>query len=144
MVYYCKKKNKEKYVKDILPKDNDEMEALEEEHFNVHRRLYNQTEFSKSFPSNKFVSFSIILFLKNLFTKTCAPSKECAKKQLYNRVPAIKWIKNYINEFILPDFLAGITVIFLFLFAFLFVCVRVLFSSFRVLFCFWLCCFVFV
>ena len=45
-------------IKDVLPKDNDEVEALEEEHFNIHRRLYNHTEFTKIYPSNQFLSFS--------------------------------------------------------------------------------------
>ena len=103
----CKKK--QKYVKEAFQKDRIEVEALEEENFGVHRRLYNQTEFSKLHPASKFVGFNFLIFLK-LILANCAPSKDRAKKQLYNRVPAIKWIKNYKSAFFIPDLLSGITV----------------------------------
>ena len=54
----CCQKKQNKYIKDVLLKDNDEVEALEEEHFNIHRRLYNHTEFTKIYPTNQFLSFS--------------------------------------------------------------------------------------
>ncbi len=106
--FKCKKKAK--FVKEIGPRDNDEVEALKEEHFNVHRRLYNQTEFLNTYPSKKYEGFNFFEFMKKSYGKSCTPSKECAKRTLYNRVPAVKYIKNYKRDFILPDLLAGITV----------------------------------
>lgn len=106
--FKCKKKVK--YVKDSGKRDNDEVEALEEEHFNVHRRLYNHTEFTRSYPSKSYEGFNFLEFMKKSYGKTCMPSKDCAKKTLYNRLPAVKWIKNYKRELFLPDLLAGITV----------------------------------
>jgi hypothetical protein len=51
----CKKK--EKFVKGKFQKDLIEVEALEEENFGVHRRLYNQSEFSKLHPASKYCEF---------------------------------------------------------------------------------------
>lgn len=103
-------KKKPKYVKERFTLDKDEREALEEEHLNVHRRLYNHTEFTKTYPVNIFFGFSFLSLVKNMLMKSFKPSKECGKRTLYNRVPAIKWIKNYKRELVLPDLLAGITV----------------------------------
>ena len=105
----CKKKAK--YVKETMVRDNDEVEALKEEHFNVHRRLYNQTEFLRTYPSQPYGGFNLIEFMKKSYGKSFTPSRECAKRTLYNRVPAVKYIKNYKRDYFLPDLLSGLTVI---------------------------------
>ena len=111
MIFIKKCLEKEIYAKEEFPQDEAEVKALEDEHFIVNRRLYNQTEFTKAHRSNSFVGFSLISLLMSIFHKNLKPSKECGKKTLYNRIPAIKWLKNYKSEHVLPDFLAGITVL---------------------------------
>jgi hypothetical protein len=103
-------KKKQKYVKETLPIDDNELKALEDERFTVNRRLYNQTEFSKIHQANPYLGFSILSMLLSIYEKSIKPSKTCGKKTLYNRLPAIKWLKNYHRELVIPDFLAGITV----------------------------------
>ena len=90
--------------------DEDEVQSLNEERILVNRRLYNQTEFKKSFPASAYIGFSIWSFLQVFFGKHMKPGKDCAKKTLYNRLPSIKWLKKYKREYFLPDLFAGITV----------------------------------
>ena len=90
--------------------DEDEVLTLYEERILVNRRLYNQTEFKKSFPASAYVGFSVWSFLQIFLGKHMKPGDKCAKKTLYNRIPSIKWLKKYKREDFLPDFFAGITV----------------------------------
>lgn len=103
---------RKKFVKASFPVDHDEVAALEEEKIHIHRRIYNDTEFHKVHPANLFMGFSFLSMLKSIWLKNVKPSKECGKRTLYNRIPAVKWLKNYKRELVLPDLLAGITVCF--------------------------------
>lgn len=110
MVFKRKFFKKQKYIKEQFPKDDDEIKALNDERFNVDRRLYNQTEFLKVHDAKPYLGFSLLSILSSIYEKNIKPSKTCGKKTLYNRLPAIKWLKNYHKDYALPDFLAGITV----------------------------------
>ena len=93
------------------PFDPVEAEALNEEKLTVQRDVYNYTKFAKEFEPIPFGGFSLITTLQAAFLAQLYPSKICLKKQLYNRIPAIKWMKNYsIKECLLADILAGLTI----------------------------------
>lgn len=96
-------------------KNNHLKEYKEEESLsidiNINRPVYNNVKFHHRYKSAKFVGFSIFLFLQDIWIKSCLPGKNCLKKNLVNRFPAWKWIRNYnLKEWLLPDLLAGITV----------------------------------
>ena len=112
MPFKCKKKSK--YVKKSTLNEKTGIELAGEEYLNLHRRLYNQTDFDRIFPSQKYEGFNLFELIKKSNGKSCTPSKECVKRTFYNRFPVIKWLKNYKKEFFLPDLLAGITVSLLF------------------------------
>ena len=93
----------------------DYKECLENEslsiNVNINRPAYNRTKFHHKYKSTNFVGFSIFLFLQDILIKNCSPGKNCLKKNLINRFPAWKWVRNYnLKEWLLPDILAGITV----------------------------------
>ncbi|RNA14710.1 solute carrier family 26 member 6-like [Brachionus plicatilis] len=78
---------------------------------NINRPTYNHAKFHHKYKSANFVGFSIFLFIQNMMIKSCSPGNDCFKKNLINRFPAWKWIRNYnFKEWFLADLLAGITV----------------------------------
>lgn len=88
-----------------------EQEALNEDRFNVNRELYNHTKFLRYHRVENFVGFSLMSMLADIYVKSLKPGPDCLKRTLYNRIPAIKWIKRYkIKEDLLADLLAGLTV----------------------------------
>ena len=92
------------------PVNKAEVEAINSERVLVDRQLYNYPKFAKEFDPAPYTGFGFVEMMKDIYTKHFHPSKHCAKKQLYNRVPAIKWLKSYKLDDLLADFLAGITV----------------------------------
>lgn len=91
--------------------DHQECDESNQAQIEIKRRLYNYPVFAKNYTPIAYVGFSFSLLFSNLFQKHLKPSKMCFKKAIYNRIPAIKWIKKYkIKEFFLADLLAGITV----------------------------------
>ena len=91
--------------------EKDENDALYKDRFNVNRELYNYPKFTKAHMVGVFVGFSLLEALKDLFTKHIKPGRNCMKKTLFNRIPALRWIKNYrVKEYLLADLLAGLTV----------------------------------
>jgi hypothetical protein len=80
---------------------------------NIERRAYSQHAFEKVYQQEKYIGFQPLEQIKESCRRSCDYNdpKKCFKKQLYNRVPAVKWLKNYrIKEYFLPDLLAGLTV----------------------------------
>ncbi|CAF0929886.1 unnamed protein product [Brachionus calyciflorus] len=78
---------------------------------NINRPCYNFAKFSHEHESNDFERFNPFFFIRDMFLKSCSPGKTCIKKNIFNRLPAIKWIKNYdIKEMLIPDLISGITV----------------------------------
>jgi hypothetical protein len=91
--------------------ERDENEALYKDRFNVNRELYNHPKFARSHPVSFFVGVSFFAMLQSTFAKHCKPSNNCVKKNLFNRIPALRWLKNYrVKEYLLADVLAGLTV----------------------------------
>lgn len=115
---FRKKKNENEEPKDDIEVEEEphvidriEYEALREEYFHVDRPLYNYPKFVKEYPSRRFRGYDFKQLTKDLHAKHCAPSAKCVKKNIYNRIPCIKWLKKYnIKECLLADFFAGLTV----------------------------------
>lgn len=94
-------------------KPDEDNENWHKEYLRVNRELYNHPKFVKTFPIDESAvkDSGIMSSVKAVYDKNLKPSKACGKKQLYNRIPAIKLIKNYrIKEYLLSDLLAGIIV----------------------------------
>lgn len=100
-------KNNEK-IDDMKEYSEDDSLSVD---LNINRPVYNYAKFRHKYKSANFVGFSILLFMQNMLIKNCSPGKNCLKKNLINRFPAWKWIRNYnFKEWFLADLLAGITV----------------------------------
>ncbi len=108
----CKAKTSDQIPKEINLADNknEEEDDSSESNVNINRKLFNQTSFTKSYPSSEFIGFSVFLMIKTFLFKHFTPSRGCVKTILYKRIPSIKWIKSYQREYFMPDLLAGITV----------------------------------
>jgi MFS superfamily sulfate permease-like transporter len=112
---FCKRRKRsnssQENIEELSNYDQTEIDSLNEEHINVERRIYNYTEFTKEHPASLFIGFSLIALLKQLYHLHFIPSKICLKKNIYNRLPALKWLIRYnFRKDILADLLAGITV----------------------------------
>ena len=91
--------------------DINEEIALNEEFINVERPIYNYPAFISVYPVNKFMGFNLLAMLSELYLLHFKPSKECGKKMIFNRLPCLKWIRNYdLKRNFLADLLAGMTV----------------------------------
>ena len=106
----CKASDQTPKEKNLADNKNEEEDEDSECNVNINRKLYSQTNFSKSYPSSEFIGFGVFLLLKTFLFKHFTPSRVCAKTILYNRIPSIKWIKSYRREYFMSDLLAGITV----------------------------------
>lgn len=77
----------------------------------VERKLYNCSTFNRHYPSEVYTGFSMLALLHELYLKHFKPSKQCASKQLKNRLPIIQMLKSYkIRKYLSGDVIAGITV----------------------------------
>lgn len=78
---------------------------------NIDRPVYNQAKFEQEYKINAFQGFSLFYFIREMAVKSCTPGKECVRKNVFNRIPAIGWLKEYnIKESLMADLFAGITV----------------------------------
>jgi MFS superfamily sulfate permease-like transporter len=105
-----KETNQQQHINNQV-QEEDHDTAASKDRFNVNREVYTHARFTKSHPENVFIGVSLLAMLKHLFIKDCMPSSHCAKRTLFNRVPAIRFVKNYrIKENLFVDILAGINV----------------------------------
>ncbi len=95
-----------------IPLDPEEHDAgVFKDRFNVNREVYTCPQFTKAHPENVFLGVSLLAIIRDLLVKQCKPSGHCAKRTLLNRVPAIRFVKNYrIKDNLFADILAGINV----------------------------------
>ena len=91
------------------PEEQDEHEALHKSRFNINRELFNYTEFVNTYPAKEPEGFSLRSTLRMVYSRHFKPSGQCFKKNLLNRVPGIRFVKNYrVKENLFADILAGI------------------------------------
>lgn len=84
---------------------------LKNERVRIDRPVYTQKIFNQHYDINKQSSFNFILYFSLFFKNLFICDQQIAKKRLYNRLPCIKWIRNYrIKENLLADTIAGLTV----------------------------------
>jgi hypothetical protein len=95
----------------VKPKDDDENNYFETRVF-INRPVFNKKKFDDNYKqTSEYPTFklknNVTKVIKNYFT--CDKAK--IKKQVYNRIPAIKWLRSYnFREFLVKDFAAGLTV----------------------------------
>lgn len=89
--------------------------VLNEEKITIDRRIFNHNNFTRTYPPNPYHGFSVIQLLYELYVRHFKPSGACVNKQIRNRFPIIRMFKTYRSEYLLPDLLAGITVIIYFI-----------------------------
>lgn len=85
--------------------------VADETKVSIERSAFNYTKFTRQYPARLFTGFSVLALMSELYVKHFKPSKECATKQLRNRLSLIKMIKTYnIKEYLLADVISGATV----------------------------------
>ena len=88
-----------------------EIDPSLESNLNISRPAYNQAKFEQKYEIGSFQRFSLWYFIREIAVKSCTPGKECVRKNLLNRIPAIGWLRDYsIRDSLMSDILAGITV----------------------------------
>jgi hypothetical protein len=89
----------------------EEDRVLNEEKITIDRRIFNHTNFTKTYPPTIYQGFSVLALFYELYVRHFKPSQVCLMKQVRNRLPIIRMFKTYRpKDHLLPDVLAGITV----------------------------------
>lgn len=100
----CRKVTVDEYVE-----ENEEEVIVNR--INVSRPVYTEPNFNKVYKQNEFKGFQVNKEIKNELTKHFGHGKNSVKKMVYNRLPIVKWLKDYrIRENFLADILAGLLV----------------------------------
>lgn len=78
----------------------------------INRPAYNKKTFDSNYaPSSEYPNFQLANYVKEKLQICYKWDRPSIKKQVYNRIPAIKWLKNYnVREFLFNDCIAGLTV----------------------------------
>lgn len=110
MKNFCCKKCKK--VKDNVNINGDENEEeLIERTINISRPVYTEPNFNKVYEQHQYKRFEPIKEIKKELNKHFSHGKNSVKKMIYNRLPIVKWIKDYrIKEYLFADFLAGLII----------------------------------
>lgn len=114
---YCKKRRKqdddEEYQKPNPDNEQFKKDAkdLKDEHVSIERPVFTENIFGSNYKREQSEESEIIQAVKNKAQSLCSFDKKCVKKFLYNRIPCIKWLKDYrIKEYLGYDIVAGLTV----------------------------------
>ena len=78
----------------------------------INRSVLNKKKFDENYTqTSEYPTFKLKHFLINDLKNGLKCDKRKIKKQVYNRIPAIKWLRHYnFREFLMKDCLAGLTV----------------------------------
>ena len=88
----------------------DHVEELESK-VEIQRPIYTETSFENKYASKKYKGYEPISEIKKEINSHFGNGKNSLKKQIYNRMPCVKWLKDYrIREYFLADLLAGLIV----------------------------------
>lgn len=94
-----------------IKEKNYELDPSLQINVNIDRPAYNQAKFEQDYKINAFQGFSLFYFIREIAVKSCKPGKECIRKNIFNRLPAISWLKEYnVRESLMADLFSGITV----------------------------------
>lgn len=92
---------------EIEEKSNETDEVI-----NVERKVYSYKNFSREHPSETHNETDLFEYFRNFYLKNLRPGTNCMRKNIENRIPALKMIRTYrVKEYLLADILAGLTVI---------------------------------
>ena len=107
MKLFCKN---DKSDADFTIEEN-EIETFEST-VNVRRPIYTEPNFEKKYQrKNDYKGFQVGEEIKTEFKRHFGHGKNSVKKMIYNRMPCVKWLKDYrVREYLLADLLAGLTV----------------------------------
>lgn len=77
----------------------------------IDRPNLNEKLFQEKYTLQKFKSENVLNGSKNYIKKYYTPNPSCMKRFLFDRVPIIKWIKEYnIRQCLLKDLISGLTI----------------------------------
>ena len=105
----CKICRKIKDSADITVVGNEE--ELIEKSIDIKRPVYTQPNFNKIYEQNEYKGFEPTREIKKELKRHFGHDKNSVKKMIYNRLPIVKWLKDYrIGEYLISDLLAGIII----------------------------------
>ena len=89
----------------------DEFETFQN-NVEIKRPIYTEPNFEKKYERiNDFKGFQVGEEIKKEFKRHFGHGKNSVKKMIYNRMPCVKWLKDYrVREYFLADLIAGLTV----------------------------------
>lgn len=104
--------NKSDKAKTSFPDvDDSDDRAIDGKLIEVKRKLLNKKNFDTIYPNDEFRRFNLKSYCKKSCCKKFKLTRPCLKQQLYNRIPAIQWLKNYkFGSFFLSDLVAGLSI----------------------------------
>ena len=74
----------------------------------IERPCYNEQTLNEEYNFRKFKPANALRSTKNFLAKNYKPSLGCCNTYLENRLPIIKWLKNYnLKENLLKDIIGG-------------------------------------
>ena len=77
----------------------------------ISRPVFTESNFKKLYPENHFIGVEPIQEAKKELVKNFGHGWKSVKNNINNRLPCIKWIKNYnFKECLVRDILAGLIV----------------------------------
>ena len=104
---FCKSKCCGRTPNENVKNENNEGRILQ--FFEINRQILDKQAIDAMFPNKEYKRFYYKISI-NSSLRNCKFTKKCLKNQLYRRLPAIQWLKNYKLKFLLPDFIAGLVV----------------------------------
>jgi 3-dehydroquinate dehydratase len=100
-----------KRASDDMDLEIEEKSNETDEIINVERKVYSYKNFSREHPSETHNETDLFEFFRAFYLKLLRPGKNCMKKNIENRIPALKMIRTYrVKEYLLADILAGLAV----------------------------------
>ena len=106
-------KNICKAAEDKVKKSSDEDSQYDiiEKTVNISRPVFTEQKLKSIYENIDYAGFEPISEIKKELHKNFGNGKESFKKIVYNRIPCVKWLKDYnFKEYLLADLLAGLVV----------------------------------
>ena len=102
----CRIMNKQKKIS-IEENEVEEIENTVE----ISRPVFTEPNFKRIYEQQDYRGFEPISEIKKEFHRHFSYGKDSVKKMVYNRIPCVKWLKDYRwREYLISDLLAGLIV----------------------------------
>ena len=77
----------------------------------ISRPVFTEENFENFYKNSDYVGYEPISEIKKELHKNFGNGRESVKKFIFNRIPCLKWLKEYnAREYLLADMLAGLVV----------------------------------